>query len=552
MATTDLFGLAMLLYGDRPVNHLSRDFHGPICRQIMTTPYARNLYLVPRGTFKTSLITITANIQRILRDQNIRILIASNKADAAEAMLAELKQHLQNPLLIAAFPEILYEDPQRQADTWTRSAVSVKRTRIIREPTVSTIGVEGETTGRHYDHGTFDDIVGLQNSATREMLLTTISWARVSVSLFDPGATIDYVGTPWHYADYWGWLREQKRLGRIELGTYITPCWLSVEEGTPGAEYCADFGWVKTTFPERFPLPELLKIRQEKGPSEFAAQYLLNPVSADTAIFPRQKILPFIHPARHRPDINTLWICCTVDPAISTKKWADYSVVAVGGFDSVGDLHLLSLKRARMGEGELVNEVYETFGRFPSMTVIGLEAIGFAKIYQTLFSAAGDRRGYHLPITKLPRDTNTAKSIRIRSLEPYWNNGQLHLYEDLHSLDAFIDEAIRFRVDRENVHDDMLDAVSDLLQLRARPHGKKTETDKIIEKAALDDPQMLRKLRKEHGIARHRSAAKLSPLDPASMRAAVSMALRQEEQDAARQRAMAMVGAGRDEFWHSG
>ncbi len=52
----DLFALARVLYADWPGEALSRTFHGPLCRRMATSPYPKNLWLVFRGAFKTSVL----------------------------------------------------------------------------------------------------------------------------------------------------------------------------------------------------------------------------------------------------------------------------------------------------------------------------------------------------------------------------------------------------------------------------------------------------------------------------------------------------------------
>lgn len=187
---TDLYVLATFLgYTD-----ITMGFHNPLCDWFTTTPFKRNLYMVGRGFFKTSVLSICANIQRILRNPNIRILIASNKAENAEAILSEIKGHLVNPQLIGYFPDIFHADPVKSADVWKTNQIAVKTTQRRREPTITTIGLHGELTGRHYDHGTFDDLVGLENSQTREERQRTIEWWKAAQSILDPGATEDIVG----------------------------------------------------------------------------------------------------------------------------------------------------------------------------------------------------------------------------------------------------------------------------------------------------------------------------------------------------------------------
>src|SRR6266404_3750402 len=232
MCTKDLYSLARrVLYRDAKTP-MSPEFHKPICQFRQTSPYSRNLYLVGRDHLKTSLITSAGNVQRILSDQQIRILLASNIAGSAEAQLAEIKGHLANPLLIWLFPEILWEDPERQAtEVWSGSKIAVKRSRRIKEATIETVGAEGAITGRHYEHGSYDDLVDEQNSQTRDQMEKTIHWFKTTQSLFEPGATQEIVGTPWAFNDLYDWLIRQKLKREFQLGVYRQPCWKTREPG---------------------------------------------------------------------------------------------------------------------------------------------------------------------------------------------------------------------------------------------------------------------------------------------------------------------------------
>src|SRR5262245_56476738 len=341
---TDLYELADVLYGHLgPRNHLSPSLHGPLCRYMMTTPYDENLYLLFRGYFKSTLITTAANIQRIIADPttawcqkrwrgrmcgpNTRILIASNKGENAEGMLAGIKGHLEsNDLLIGLFPEIFHTDPQRQAETWTQSAITVKRTRKdLREATMQTIGVTGELTSKHMDHGTFDDCVGKENSATKDEREKVWDFFNKSRPLFDPGATRDYVGTHWDDDDAYMRLRRQVDRNEIKLGLYLMPAWKECGPTTPGAEDVPGHGWRVPVFPERFCMrkageddPRLSLLDEwRREPSNFNAQYLLDPVSDDTAHFPRftAKGEPCLQIEESAPPFEELWVCMSVDPA---------------------------------------------------------------------------------------------------------------------------------------------------------------------------------------------------------------------------------------------
>ena len=489
------------------------------------------------------MITVARNVQRILRNPEVRILISSNKAENAQDMLREIKGHLIHPVLLKCFPDVLYPDPARQAPKWTESDIIVKRKGHQKESTVETIGVTGELTSKHYDHMTFDDIVGKENSQTRESRQQVKKFLQIAQSLADPGATQDLVGTPWDLDDAWAWVLEQRAAG-LPIGLYKMPCWVPDPEGVevPG------YGRVRATFPERFFIDpdlaheepgkeNLLYIRKIKGYTEFAAQYLLNPVPTETAYFPRAKLV--VKARRELPPLDTMWTIMTVDPAISTKDWADYSALAVVGFDGDGIMHILDLRRGRWEESELIAQIYDAWARCPSVQVIGFEAIAWQKMFRHLMQNEGERRGQYLPMVKLERDTKQTKNTRIRALEPYWSAGEIVIAEDCPAREDFMEEAERWRPDKENTHDDLLDAVVDSLQLRLRPDPTATEPESMY-----DDPELQARVTWEREVEEARKADGKPALDPASLRAGYQQHRRWQGLEQERD----LAGAGRGPY----
>lgn len=523
---TDLYAfIRQILNRDRaPERNITDAFHGPLCDHLMTTRFRRNLYLLARGHIKTGIISVARNVQRILNNQDIRILLASNKAENAQDMLREIKAALTHPILLELFPDILWPDPARQAEKWTTESIVVRRKRRgAKEGTVDTSGIAGELTSMHYDHLTFDDIVGKENSQTREARQGVIQFYRIAQSLADPGATQDCVGTPWDFDDCWAWIREQAKQG-IPWGLYIQPCWQDAEPGAPEACDVPGFGWKRPVFPERFFLSadlteeragkeNLLLIRKTKGPSEFAAQYLLDPMSRDTVYFARERLVPNIRPRAELPPADQLWTVMTVDPALSTKGWADYSAIAVVGFDRGGLMHLLDLRRGRWPESELISQLYDAWARFPQITTIGFEAIAWQKMFRLLMVSEGEKRGQFLPVVKLERDTRKTKNDRIRGLEPYWAAGEIICARECPALEDFLDEAERWRPDKENTHDDLLDAVVDSLQLRMLPDQGQANLEPLF-----DDPALQERAEWEQDVQDDRKAQGMPPLDKASLR----------------------------------
>jgi predicted phage terminase large subunit-like protein len=429
-------------------------------------------------------------------------------------MLQEIQGFCTDPLLVWLFPEIFEADPGKYPE-WTKSALTVKSSRRGRGSTIATIGTEGEITSQHYDHATYDDVVGKQNSQTKDAREGVVDFYKKSRPLVDPvtswGApsTKDFIGTTWHYADLWAFLLERKARHGMELGVYRRPCWEACAPHDPLGAEVPGYGWVRPTFPERFTMAELLKERTDIGTGDFAAQYLLDPVSADAAHFRRESVA--IVETAELPPREELWLAMTVDPAISVKAWSDYSALVVGGFDHRGDLLLLEILREKRDERGLVTAIFDLFAKFPLIRGIGFETTGFQQIYQGLMVHEGERRGYQLPILPLARDTTTKKNIRIAGLQGHWEAGQIKAWRGCRDLAALLDEAERFRPDRESQHDDLLDAVVDLWQIRRPVHAPQTVAP------AWADPEAVEQHTWEAQVLAARAADGRGGLDRASL-----------------------------------
>lgn len=326
--------------------------------------------------------------------------------------------------------------------------------------------------------------------------------------------------TPWDWDDLYAYLLEQKAKHGMKLGVYKRACW----EPRPDGYDTGQFGRVRATFPERFPVHDseirkdadgkpltnqeaLLTIKAAAGSTRFAAQYLLDPADDETAVFQlKHKVIV----ARGRmPDPAAMWMVMTIDPAESEENWADYTALVVAGFDHRNQMFVYHMDRGRWTETELIREVYAFANRYPGITAIGIEAVAFQKYLLNLMTAEAEKRNHYLPIFKLERDTRKTKKERIRVLQPFWESGSIALADDLPVLDEFLDEAQKFRLNKKSTHDDMLDALADCLQLRVRPHAPQGDAPPV-------DPQIAEEIAVEQAIQEARTQAgrpKLSESD---------------------------------------
>src|SRR6185369_11442947 len=107
-----------------------------------------NLQLAFRGAGKSTSCTITKVIHLLLKDPNLRILIASKTAQNASGFLKEIKNHFEsNALLGEIFGE--YYDP-RKVTKWDSTEIEVlPRTKPNKEASITCVGVEGTIVSKH-------------------------------------------------------------------------------------------------------------------------------------------------------------------------------------------------------------------------------------------------------------------------------------------------------------------------------------------------------------------------------------------------------------------
>jgi hypothetical protein len=122
---------------------------------------ARSLVLAPRGFGKSTLLSVVRCVFEIVRDPDVRFLLASNTQAQAEAFVREVRGHLErNRIFRRVFGD-------QVGPKWNDRELIVRgRKRIVKEPTIYATGVGGALVSRHFDVVVCDDIVDEENSRT--------------------------------------------------------------------------------------------------------------------------------------------------------------------------------------------------------------------------------------------------------------------------------------------------------------------------------------------------------------------------------------------------
>jgi hypothetical protein len=338
-------------------------------------------------------------------------------------------------------------------------------------------GVDGPFTGKGYSLGIIDDpYKGPGDAASLALRQKLIDWLRsVWLTRAEPASVLGPDGntqpnlsaqlvvlTRWDHQDVIGWLLEQE-LGEApqhwtvldlpaiaedpaERPKLPPTCTLIPDWRQPGEALC----------PERFPLPELLKIRARLGAYWWAALYQQRPSPASGSIFLRQWIRPPF-PREPGSPRNYALLALSCDLSFKGEAESDYCGFCLVGLlapparnaiprtgESQGpmvpkelEIEVLWAARHRFGLPEVIRfllgclEALEQQGLRPNAVLIEDAANGPA-VLQTLRRRVPGM----LPIT-----ARGSKETRAHAVAPLVEAGQIRFH---HRAQPLAEEAIRF------------------------------------------------------------------------------------------------------------
>lgn len=422
------------------------------------------LLLLPRGTFKSSVVTIGFVLQYILNEPNCRVLIDSETFSKSKAFLREIQDHmLYNQKYREVFRAIHGVYPYtKKSDMklWTDSEVILPcRNRALKEPTISCAGIDVTKNGMHYDLIIADDLHSEKNVTNREQIQQVIDHYKLAFSLLDPGKPMIIIGTRWHELDLYGHIIdfEKDDFNILKKSAY----------NPDGSLF----------FPERLTEEELDKIRRRQGTSIFSKQYLNEPVSDENATFRRD-----MFKRRHWSEVQGRpmnWYL-SVDPSYtdprSSGTYSDFAGFILVGMDYMRELYIRHIVRRKMTYSEIIDEVFNIYTdvRFSDIKnmKIFLEIIGTRSLS---FELANEqrRRNTWLPVTEI-KGRKENKEERIRALAPFYEYGHVyHIYEcpQLEELEL---ELLQFPTGR---HDDIIDPLATVVEHASPPTVKSTYSD---------------------------------------------------------------------------
>lgn len=469
--------------------------HKPLCHFYDTNEALYKLALVPRGTYKTSVITISRNTQKIVRDVNKRICIINEVADNAQGFLSTIRQHFEsNKILRALYSDVIPKNTK--TTVWNNTAIRLNREWMGPEESIEAMGIFSTLTSHHYTDLAYDDIISEDAVKSPLVMKDTIGRASKFRSLMVNPATseLDITGTRWALHDTYSYL--QNALG-TKLAKYI--------RGAVSPDG-------SLLFPELLSAETLAALREEYGEYMFSCLYMNNPRdianqdfnvndlrmwkwTADgegVVLYSNQKDEAGYPVALREWGIDQLDITVSVDLAISESINADRNAVVATGVSPLGEAIVLDTWAKRGSPLPVIEQLFWLRNRF-NPRAFGIESVAYQKAFKYFLQAECERRQEYMNIVELKalpskRGTgNNSKYTRIRGLQPVSATGRLYVLPTMHLLR---NELADFPLGE---HDDVADALAMQLQMwrgvlsPERLKKYKESEDRLIARASAGD-----------------------------------------------------------------
>lgn len=486
MAKNNIFFCAKGVLGYRDVNQRT---HSELCRFLDNEPAIRRLTLMPRGTLKTTLATITGSVQDILKDPiENRTLICHEVADTAAAMMEEVKAHFTvNPneygkgssILTLLFPDMYVSRTSGPGVVWNTEQATVPTPgRIHKDPHLMPAGVGSSVTGRHFTRIRPDDLIGFDAKESQAVMEYTVRWAKNLTALLENPSShlIDFVGTRWLTFDLYHAIMEH--FGEL-LAVFNQGPW------HPDGD---------TIFPQRITKAFLDHLRQT-DPDQYYSQYENNPLTGGRRDLVKPKpytiedgYVVYEHKGqRRRCHLDYLDRVMVADPAgdktfskTARRNKSDLAAIVVLGMSWDGCLFVLSSESRRYNPTEFVDRIHEVAKQWRPR-IIGIEQVALATTLHYFNLKMEETKTYWPTEPLSPKNTNKTDRMRQR-LQPMLAMGRLYVPEHARVLRSQIDFFPGIKEDGEL---DCTAYFEDLVRTPSRPEPEE-ETEEMIRKLLAD------------------------------------------------------------------
>ena len=314
--------------------------HKEFCEEIQKD-ISNSLFLLPRGHCKTQIFNTGHTLQSYLKNPNESIGIFCDIQKRASWKLRPLKYQLEtNRCLKECFPDLLFQEPKKESSMWNQEELILKGHDGRQEPTIGVYGLDNQPTSLHFARIKGDDLVTDKTVTTAEQLKKNIDgYGLMRSSILQSGGNIQVCGTIYDDGDLH---RIMEDSGKYRV--YKKP-----------AEW-KEKGKQRVLWPVQFSKKKLDEIKNDPSVSIYiySCNYLLDPAPEDENAFMQLKWFP-----RYKKLPDDLQFYASADLAISEKKDACDTSIAVLGVNRKNDLYIAEIRKGHWGALEIIENILD-------------------------------------------------------------------------------------------------------------------------------------------------------------------------------------------------
>ena len=413
----------------------------------------------PRGEAKSTLVTQLFTLWCVVTGRKHYAVIVMDSIDQAYPMLEAIKAELEfNPRLKTDFPEACGQGRVWQAGT----AVTANEVKI--QVAGSGKKLRGLRHGPYRpDLAVLDDIENdeqVRNPEQRDKLETWLKKAVLALGGAGQKFDVIYIGTILHYDSvlnrtlnnpFWHATKFKAMLewpDRMDLWDRWEELYRNDGKEVAQAFYLANKDEMErgavTSWAARGVLA-LMKIRARDGHATFDSEYQNDPVAGEAA--------PFANSLNFWVNRDSDWIFYgACDPSLGKAgNSRDPSALCIGGYNRrTGVLDVVEALVKKRLPDKIISDIIELQRRYRCV-LWGIETVQFQEFLKTELVKRGAAAGIPIPARGIKPSAD--KLLRIESLQPYMQNGQIRLHA---SQSTLIDQFRHFPMAD---HDDGPDAV---------------------------------------------------------------------------------------------
>ena len=442
------------LFFPRTFRQGSPAFHEDIGRRLYA-PTRKNLLLVFRDGAKTTLLR-TFCAQRIAYDISRTIMFVSVSQDHSIHSIRWLKRAVER--------NALYRDifGLKPGNKWTDEWIEIHNDITGTVTNVLALGITGQIRGFNIDDFrpdliVADDILSDENTRTKDQrekvsdLFEGALYNSLAAQSEAPAAKIVLLQTPFHVDD-------------LAMRCAKDPHWNPAVYGILGPDG-------KSAWESKFPTA----VVQEERDSAF--------IRGRKRLWMREKMCIIAKSENKLLDSEKLkyWTevptdllhFMAIDPASADSPKADENVVMCVGIKG-SDVYVLGYEAStNVMPDRCATQFFDLALRFPPILRAGVESIAYQRVLAWYLETEMRNRGIYVPIDKIQDQRKKSDKI-LQHIPLLLAYGHLYIHA---SMRTFIEQMDEWDPSDDNVHDDILDALS----MAIRTAGPMLKTPYVID-----------------------------------------------------------------------